>query len=190
MSVNIQATVSQKSKRMLTTLNNSRWHEPVFLVFIIVTYFHWLEHLIQVYQVYILDIPRSIAGGVLGYFLPELLENETLHFTYNLFWIAGLLLLYPGLSGRAAWWGKVAVILQGLHFFEHVLLQVQWVTGYYLFNSAWPTSIGQQVFMRIELHFWYTFIAFVPTMLAFYYHFYPSIAGADGKDQACRCSHR
>ena len=60
---------------------------------------------------------------------------ELLHFVYNLFQLVGLIALRGGFEGRARKFWTMACFLQGWHFFEHFLLQAQWITKVYLYNG-------------------------------------------------------
>jgi hypothetical protein len=90
----------------------------------------------------------------------------------------GILLLQPGFRGRAKRWWTAAMLVQGWHFIEHILLQLQWLTGYYLFGRTTQTSILQLWFPRIELHFMYNLLVFIPLMIGFYYYLYPPASKA------------
>ena len=59
-----------------------------------------------------------------------------------------------------------ALGFQSWHVFEHILLQVQYLTGHYLFNSPQQPSLLELFFPRIELHFVYNVVVFIPIMLA------------------------
>ena len=43
------------------TLNGS-WHERALWLYAVIVLAHWLEHLAQAYQVFVLHWPRSAAG--------------------------------------------------------------------------------------------------------------------------------
>jgi hypothetical protein len=47
-----------------------------------------------------------------------------------------------------------------------MLLQVQWLTGVYLFGASQQMGIGQLWFPRLELHFVYNMVVFLPTVIA------------------------
>ena len=140
-------------------------HVAQVWLYMIIVFGHFSEHAIQIYQIYGMGwIPKE-AGGILGLWLPALAQAEVLHFVYNSFQLAGLVLLLAGITGSARGWWKVAVAAQSWHFFEHFLLQVQWLAGLYLFGAAEQMSIGQLFLPRAELHFLYNFVVFVPTMI-------------------------
>jgi hypothetical protein len=164
---------------------NGRWHEVALWLYMVVVFAHWLEHIAQAYQVFVLGWARPDAGGVLGLWFPVLASSEVLHFAYNLILLAGLILLQPAFTGRARLLWNVALVIQAWHFYEHLLLQVQWLTGHYLFGAAQQTGILQLWIPRVELHFLYNTVVFLPMALALYYHFYPPQAE---RPAACGCA--
>ena len=90
----------------------------------------------------------------MGEWFPGLAASEVLHMGYNSLQLTGLILLLPGFKGRARRWWTLALVFQSWHFLEHVLLQVQFLTGYYLFNDVKQTSL-LEVFLpaaRVALH--------------------------------------
>ena len=164
---------------------NSRWHEPALWLYMVVVFAHWLEHIVQAYQVFVLAWARPDAGGILGLWFPALASSEILHFTYNLFLLGGLWLLRPAFRGRGRLFWTVALLLQGWHFLEHLLLQLQWLSGYYLFGASVQTSILQLWLPRVELHFLYNSLVFLPMVAGLFYHFYPRSAGAERAPCSC-----
>ena len=62
---------------------------------------HWVEHLFQAAQIWILGMPRPEALGALGYVFPWLVKSEVMHFTYAVLMFGGLVLLRPGFRGTA-----------------------------------------------------------------------------------------
>jgi hypothetical protein len=124
----------------------------------------------------------------MGLWFPELAASEVLHFTYNFLLWAGILILRPGFQGRGRKWWTVALGAQSWHFFEHILLQVQWLTGIYLFGATQQIRIGQLWIPRVELHFMYNLIVFVPLMLGMIYHFYPP--AHEPSEERCTCPRR
>ena len=55
---------------------------------------HWLEHIFQAYQVYVMHMPRACALGMLGMKYPWLVKTESLHFGFAVFTTIGLLMLW------------------------------------------------------------------------------------------------
>lgn len=149
---------------------------------------HWAEHLTQAYQIWVLDMPRHHALGVLGMVWPWLVHSEWLHYGYALVMLAGLLVLWPGMVGRARTWWGVALAIQFWHHLEHALLLAQALTGWRLAGGAAPVSLLQLVVPRVELHLFYNTVVFVPMLAGMLYHLYPS---ADEAARAtCSCARR
>jgi hypothetical protein len=150
---------------------NGPLHGRILWLFMVIVLGHWTEHLSQLYQVYVMGWLPKEAGGALGLWFPGINQSEVLHFTYNLVLWGGILLLQPGFHGRSRSWWNVALIAQSWHFFEHFLLQVQWLTGIYLFGAAKQISILELWFPRMELHFAYNLIVFVPLVIGMIQYF-------------------
>ncbi|MEM7125078.1 MAG: hypothetical protein AAF702_02050 [Chloroflexota bacterium] len=154
-------------------LNRFAWtHAAKVWLYMLIVFGHFSEHAIQIYQIYGLGwIPKE-AGGILGLWFPGLAQAEVLHLAYNSFQLAGLLILLSGFVGGARLWWKAAIVAQSWHYIEHYLLQVQWITGIYLFGATEQMSIGQLFLPRAELHFIYNFVVFVPTIIGtiLYFH--------------------
>lgn len=129
---------------------------------------HWLEHIVQAYQVWGLGYERHHAGGLLGQVFPWLMHSEWLHFSYALLTFAGLLLLYRAFDGPALTWWKVALAIQAWHLIEHSLLFAQAQGGFTLFGAKEPTSVLQVFFPRIELHLFYNSVVTVPIVIAMF----------------------
>ncbi|MEM7331082.1 MAG: hypothetical protein AAF490_03245 [Chloroflexota bacterium] len=150
---------------------NTVWHEKALWAYIVIVLGHFSEHVIQIYQIYILGWLPKEAGGILGLWFPWLAESEILHIAYNgAMWI-GILLLWKGVQGQSRTFWKWALIFQTWHLFEHVILMYQFVAKDYWFGGARQTSIGEIFFPRPELHFMYNFIVFVPLMIACFLYF-------------------
>jgi hypothetical protein len=175
---------SLRIRSMLDVLNGP-WHERALWLYAVVVLAHWVEHLAQAYQIFILNWPRPVAKGALGLWNPWLVSSETLHFGYALFMVGGLILLRAGFLGRSRFWWNLALLIQTWHFFEHSLLQMQALTGHYLFGASVPTSILQLWIPRVELHLFYNAAVFIPMVIGMYYHLYPPL----GESRAsCSCS--
>jgi hypothetical protein len=149
-------------------LLHGAWHRYALALYMVLVLLHATEHVVQIVQAFVLAWSRPDAGGVLGLWFPQLASAELLHFSYNFFQLSGLLVLRGGFQGRARRWWTIAIGFQAWHFFEHTLLQVQWLTGFYLFNQPQQTSLLQMFVPRIELHFIYNMLVVVPTLVAVY----------------------
>src|SRR5262245_24464554 len=108
---------------------NGRYHRLALNIYMFIVLAHWAEHLVQAYQVWVLDRPRPAARGVLGQWFPWLVTSEWLHYWYAVFMLVGLFLLRPGFVGRARVWWTVALVIQFWHHIEHLLLLIQAQTG-------------------------------------------------------------
>jgi hypothetical protein len=163
---------------------NGRYHRLALNTFMFIVVAHLAEHVVQAYQIWVLDRPRPQARGVLGQLFPWLVTSEWLHYGYAILMLAGLLLLRPGFVGRARTWWTVALGIQFWHHIEHLLLLIQAQTSTLFFGGTVPTSVAQVFFPRVELHLFYNTIVFIPMMVAVYLHLRPNAA----ERQATRCS--
>lgn len=181
------STLAISRSRMMIARLNGRFHEVALWLFMAIVFLHWVEHLAQVYQVYLLGWLPSEAGGFLGLYLPQLAQSEVLHTLYNTSILVPMLLLLPAFVGRARRWWLLATAIQSWHFFEHALLQIQWLTGIFLFDAPQQTSILQLWFPRVELHFFYNLAVFLPLVVGLFYHLYPP---PGEKPAPCTCTRR
>jgi hypothetical protein len=165
---------------------NGPWHEAGLRIFMAIVLAHWAEHLLQAFQVYVLDWPPPLAGGALGYFFPFLVSSEIMHYGYALVMLAGLWMLRPGFTGveDRRWW-TIALAIQFFHHIEHFLLQGQYLLGQNLFDRPVPTSLMQLWVPRMELHLFYNTIVFIPMAVAMYFHMFPPAREAR---PACTCA--
>jgi len=168
----------------LRALNGS-WHFWALNIFALIVVSHWMEHLLQAIQIFVLGWPRPAALGALGLLYPWLVSSEWLHYAYALVMLIGLLILLPGMTGQARTWWTIALGIQVWHHIEHLLLLVQAVTMHPLFGAAAPTSVAQIFFPRVELHLFYNVIVTVPMIIAMYHHRYPS--RREARLTSCSC---
>ena len=173
-----------------TTLHerlNTRWHKSSLLLFTALVLFHWMEHLVQAYQFFVLQWSRSMSMGVLGMFYPWLMTTETLHYSFALVMVVALWVLRKGFTGTSYTWWMVAFWIQFWHHFEHFILFYQAQTHRFWFDGTVPTSVGQIWVPRIELHLIYNALVFIPMVVAMYYHMYPP--GNEAIRPMCTCAH-
>lgn len=163
---------------------NGPWHRRALWTYLAVVILHWLEHLFQAAQIWILGMPRPESLGALGHAIPWLVESEVLHFSYAVFMLAGLVALRPGFHGTARTWWTASLVIQAWHLVEHSLLQGQALVGHNLFGAAVPTSIVQLFIPRPELHLLYNLAVFVPMIVAMWLHTRPPRAAAN----RCTCA--
>lgn len=126
-------------------------------VFLAVAVIHLLEHLAQIFQLYILHWSRPQCLGLLGLWQPWLVRSELLHYSLSLYMLIALYAYREYFKNK--WW-STAYYLQTYHHFEHVLL----ISGLVFWGT--PISIGGLWFPRIELHFFYNLMVAVPMAIA------------------------
>lgn len=165
---------------------NGPWHRQAMRIFMVVVLAHWVEHLLQAFQVYVLGWMRPQANGGLGMLFPWLVTSEWLHYLYAIVMLAGLIVLRPAFGGRSRFWWTTALVIQAWHHIEHFLLLGQAVAHTTLFGASAPTSVLQLVFPRLELHLFYNAVVFVPMLIAMYYHLKPPPGEAA---PGCSCAH-
>jgi hypothetical protein len=164
---------------------NTRWHRPALWAFMVVVIGHWIEHIAQAWQIYVLGWPMHHAGGFLGYFFPWLVHSEVLHYSYALVMLIGIWVLRRGFTGTSRTWWTTALVIQFWHHTEHLLLIGQATLHHNLFGSPVPTSIVQQIIPRVQLHLFYNSIVFIPMVIGMYYHMFPRENEAPA---ACSCA--
>lgn len=165
---------------------NTCWHRPALWVLFFITIAHWVEHLVQAGQIWLMGWDRPDSRGVLGQWIPFLAEEEWLHFGYAVVMLAGIALLWPGMTGRARVFWTIALVIQTWHFVEHGLLFVQSLTAAPLFGQATQTSVIQLIVPRVELHLFYNLVVFVPMLIGMYFHKVPP-AKELSTPAACSC---
>lgn len=156
------------TRRTLFDVVNGARHRRAVLIYLVIVLGHFSEHLMQAAQVFVFGWPRSEAGGILGLVLSGVAESELLHITYNSFQLTGLILLAYGFRRHRAAYGFwiVAAAVQSWHWLEHALLIAQLLTGHYLYGAIKQMSVLERFVPRIELHFAYNLLVFVPTAIA------------------------
>jgi hypothetical protein len=147
-------------------MSNDHKYNIMLKGFAVLMVAHWLEHLVQAYQVWGLGYERHHARGVLGQVFPWLMHSEWLHFAFAVLTFAGLALLYRAFSGPALVWWQAALIIQTWHLVEHTLLFAQAQGGFLLWGAKEPTSVLQLFFPRIELHLFYNSVVTIPIVVA------------------------
>jgi hypothetical protein len=168
---------------------NGRWHKPAMQVFMIVILAHLSEHIIQCFQLWVLQWPRPECMGLLGMVYPWVMKTEWLHYGHALFMLLGLVILRPAITiSQALFWWNVSFVIQFWHHIEHALLLGQALIRDNLYDFAAPVSIaqvvaqsfsgqpfaGQPYLPRIELHLFYNLIVLIPMLIALHHHRFPS----------------
>ena len=166
---------------------NTRWHKTALLAFTAFVLFHWMEHIVQAYQFFVMHWSRQMSMGLLGMYYPWLMKTEALHYGFALVMLIGLWVLRKGFTGTSYTWWMVAFWIQFWHHFEHFILFYQAQTHQFWFGGSVPTSVGQIWIPRIELHLIYNALVFIPMVVAMYYHVYPT--AQDAGKAMCSCEH-
>jgi hypothetical protein len=180
-------TVSATAPSTFIERLNTDRHELALRVFTVIVLAHWVEHLLQGFQIYALGWPVPDARGALGLFLPWLVKSEVLHYGYALVMLVGLWTLRSGFTGKVdRFWWMLAFWIQFFHHIEHGILQAQAILGQNLMGRPVPTSLVQLWVPRVELHLFYNTIVFIPMAIAMYYHLFPP-AREESRPQ-CSCA--
>ena len=178
-------TIPQATRRLSwRDRYNGPLHKPYLQLFFVIVLAHWAEHLCQAFQIYVLGWPIQDARGIVGLWLPWVINSETLHYAYALVMLAGLWMLRPGFAGASLLWWTVALWIQFWHHIEHAILQTQYILNHNLLGGPIPLSILQLVIPRVELHLFYNSVVFIPMLLAMFYHIFPT----DNEARKHRCS--
>jgi len=137
---------------------------------------HVFEHIVQLIQVYLLDVPDDEALGVLGYLLRLQGTEEWLHLVFNAAYAMALWLLLfplrayvPQLVPVWAFWVFVifGVGLESWHVVEHGV-----IIAHVIHNAGCPCpGIGDAALGITDtvLHFWYNAIAYLAALVPFVY---------------------
>lgn len=149
---------------------------PLYASVVIVQGIHVFEHIIQLGQVYLLDVPEDDALGLLGYVFEFQDTEEWLHLVFNVTYLLALYLLLIPLRGvvpeRAPVWSFAAftigaVGLETWHVIEHTV-----IISNVIENNGCPCpGIGDAALGITDtvLHFFYNAVAFLATLAPFWH---------------------
>lgn len=154
---------SKEGIRMLTFQHyNKRW----LLIFNIIVYSHFAEHIAQMIQLYLLHWDRKQSLGLLGLWQPQLVHSEWLHYAHALFMVIGLAMMC-----KINKWLFLAFFLGFLHHIEHFCLLYQAITHHNWWDQPKPVTYLQMIWLpRIELHFIYNLIVLIPMIIGLWYY--------------------
>ncbi len=176
----------QRPESFMTKLN-AQWHKPAMQFFAVIVLAHWAEHLVQAFQIYVLDWPIPESRGILGLCFPWMVKSEILHYGYAIVMLIGIWMLRSGMVGRSSTWWMISFWIQFWHHIEHALLQGQALVGHNLFDSPVPMSLVQLWIPRVELHLFYNSVVFIPMVIGMYYHLFPP-PGEEAHGTGCNCA--
>jgi hypothetical protein len=177
-------SLPQPGESLVDRMNGSH-HKFALNSFAAIVILHWIEHIVQAYQIWVLGWPRPKSLGLIGGLWPWLFKSEWLHYGFAIVMLYFLWVLRHGFVGRGRKWWNASLGLQIWHHFEHLLLLIQALTGSYLLGKAVPTSIVQLFFPRVELHLFYNTAVTIPMIVAMYYHLRPS--PEEQEEMSCSC---
>jgi hypothetical protein len=146
-----------------------------FFAVVVIQGIHVIEHIVQLLQVTVFDVPSSSANGLLGYFIQFNGTAEWMHFVFNLLYLLSLYVLVVNFdrltdSLPVPRWVFLMFLIGGAgieswHMAEHVV-----IIYHVIHNSGcpWP-GIGDQLLgvMDIQLHFAYNTLAYTSTLIPF-----------------------
>ncbi len=114
-----EPSASTSNSDFIEHLNTDR-HELALRVFMVIVLAHWVEHLLQGLQIYVLGWPVPEARGALGLLFPWLIKSEALHYGYAVVMLIGLWTLRSGFTGKVDhFWWMLAFWIQFFHHIEH-----------------------------------------------------------------------
>ncbi len=151
---------------------------PLFIAVVLVQGVHVFEHVVQLAQVYVFGVPDDEALGLLGYVLAIQGTEEWLHLAFNSLYLVALYTLALPLFWAAPRivpkWTLGVFLLAGLgletwHVVEHIV-----IISNVIRNDGCPCpGIGDRVLgvSDTQLHFVYNAVAYVGTIIPFWYVF-------------------
>jgi hypothetical protein len=180
------STRSEDDRQTWMQKINGPWHKQALWVYTAIVLAHWAEHLAQAMQIYLFGWPVPESRGVVGLWVPWVVDSETLHYAYALVMLIGFWGLRKGFVGQSYRWWMLAFWIQFWHHIEHAVLLGQALVRQNLFGSPVPLSLVQLVIPRVELHLFYNTVVFIPMVIAMFYHMFP-LPGEESH-QGCSCA--
>lgn len=146
------------------TWQNYDWL-ALFYVLVISQAGHFVEHVVQMVQLHVLDLGGEEARGVFGQ-----LDVEWVHLAWNTWVLAALALLLRRFRQNS--WLFVSLAAGLWHQLEHVYIVSQYVgasgdPGGPGLLARGGLIAGGLPLSRPDLHFWYNVVETVPIVLAF-----------------------
>ena len=164
---------------------------PLFVGVVVVQGIHVFEHVVQLIQVFMLDVPEDDALGLLGYVYQFQGTEEWLHLTFNATYLLGLYLLVLPLLRRVPrtvpFWAFAtfaigAVGLESWHMVEHVV-----IISNVLENNGCPCpGIGDAALGISDtvLHFYYNGLTYAAVLVPFQYVWHAGSGAAEGATES------
>jgi hypothetical protein len=149
---------------------------PLFTAVVIIQGVHVIEHIIQLMQVYLFDVPDDDALGLLGYLIQFNGTEEWLHLGFNMAYLTSLyLLVWPMrklVPSSIPPWAFVVFVAGGVaveswHEVEHVVIM-----SHVIRNNGCPCPGIGDVALGVtdtQLHFVYNAVAYAATVTPFWF---------------------
>jgi hypothetical protein len=148
----------------------------LFVGVVVVQGIHVFEHVVQLIQVFMLDVPEDEALGLLGYVYQFQGTEEWLHLMFNVTYLLGLYALLLPIRRRVPqplplWafttFAVGAVGLESWHMVEHVVI----ISNVIQNNGCPCPGIGDAVLGISDtvLHFFYNSLTYAAVLVAFRY---------------------
>lgn len=148
-----------------------------FIAVVVIQGVHLIEHVIQLLQVEVFDVPEDDAFGVLGYLVNFNDTEEWLHLGFNVTYVVALIVVALGMHHltpagsrslpRAAWLTFVigGVGLESWHVTEHAVI----ITNVIRHRGCPCPGIGDRVLnvSDTQLHLGYNLVAYAATVIGF-----------------------
>jgi hypothetical protein len=147
-----------------------------FTAVVLIQGIHVVEHIIQLFQVYVLRVPEDDALGLLGYVFEFQGTEEWLHLGFNSVYMLSLFVLTGALLGRAARWIPAAAVgaflvgavgLETWHVVEHGV-----ITKNIVMNQGCPCPGILDARLGVSdtvLHFGYNLVAYAGTVVPYWF---------------------
>ena len=169
-----QVVIGAPAPKSFTT--SSRFF-PFFATVVIVQGIHVIEHIIQLLQVYVFDVPDEDALGLLGYIIQFNGTEEWLHLGFNFTYLLCLYVLVVALReyvdiGIVPLWAYLTFAIAGAgleswHMVEHIVI----ISNVIQHRGCPCPGIGDRALSLSDtiLHFFYNAIAYTATVIPFWF---------------------
>jgi hypothetical protein len=140
-----------------------KWY-TIFYMTVLMQGGHFVEHIAQIIQIYVLNYPPEHAHGIFG-----ALDTEWIHFLWNItLLIFNILLIKKFPKNIFLWINAVAVLW---HQFEHTYIMWVYLTtgvsGDPGLLSQGGLILGGLPYIRADIHFVYNILETLPLTIAF-----------------------
>jgi hypothetical protein len=169
------ATAHAQWVRPHPSATTSRRFFRFFATVVVIQGIHVVEHIVQLLQVTVFDVPSENAFGLLGYVIRFNGTAEWMHFVFNLLYLLSLYVVVVNFdrltdSVPVPRWAFLVLLvgaagIESWHMTEHVV-----IIYHVIRNNGCPCpGIGDQALgvTDIQLHFVYNTLAYASTLVPF-----------------------